>query len=363
MFFPDKTPRIEQVTLDDAMLIKSPIIELEITKGRKIDAKLVSVGIRQIRLNPNNPRIRHRSFSSREDDLEDALWHEEGTKNLFSEIRYSGGLSEKPIVDSNLFVIEGNRRIVCLRRLDDLAKNGELPDYPEASFEKVQALMLPADVNPKDLELLLARVHVSGKKEWSPLDQAEQIFDMVSKHSMPTREVANALSISPQRIAVMFEAFRATQTYGAMFPDDEGKWIHKFSYFFELYRRRQLRAWVSEEKNLATFMELISGEKPKLWLGSQVRDLMEIIADPIAYGMLLAHGYEKAIEAVKKKQSKNDPHTVALKQAADTLLDLIHEPGKLSKYPGTTKVLKDIQQKVDYILSTKTPHSARNSKQ
>src|SRR6266705_1674989 len=112
---------------------------------------------------------------------------------------------------------------------------------------------------------------------------------------MQAREVSNALSISPQRIAVMFEAFQATQAYGSMFPDEEGKWIHKFSYFYELFRRRQLRAWAKEGKNLAQFMELISGEKPKLWLGSQVRDLGVIIADKKAFGLLLSGGFERAV--------------------------------------------------------------------
>ena len=160
----------------------------------------------------------------------------------------------------------------------------------------------------------------------------------------------------------MFEAFQATQAYGSMFPDEEGKWIHKFSYFYELFRRRQLRAWAKEGKNLAQFMELISGEKPKLWLGSQVRDLTEIMASPKAFGLLLAHGYLKAIAAVKTKQSKSDRQTRTLQEASDTLLELIQEPGKLVKDPGATRVLQDIKQKVDYILSTKATQNLRASK-
>src|SRR6266704_6664785 len=133
MFSPDKIERGGSVTgLDqNEILAKAPIIELEVTKGRKIAARLVSVPIRRLRLSPNNPRVRRKSPSSDENEIEEWLWREEGTRNLYNEIRYSGGLSEKPIIDSNLLVIEGNRRIVCLRRLDDQVKNGELPNYPE----------------------------------------------------------------------------------------------------------------------------------------------------------------------------------------------------------------------------------------
>lgn len=330
---------------------KAPVVELEVTKGRKIPARLVTVPIRQLRLSPTNPRIRHKSPSSEESEIEEWLWREEGTRTLYNEIKYSGGLSEKPIIDSNLFVIEGNRRIVCLRRLDDQAKNGELPGYSEDMFEKVQSLMLPPEVHPKDVDLLVARVHVSGKSEWSPLNQAEQIFDMMSKHRMKASEVASALSISPQRISVMFEAFRATLEYSNLFPDEEGKWIHKFSYFYELFRRRQLRDWARERKNLAQFMELISGEKPKLWLGSQVRELGTIITDKEAFGLLLSGGFGRAFEAVKAKRYESDRYTKTLEDASEALLQLTREPPKLLKNPDKARVLRDIKERVDYILS------------
>ncbi len=354
MFFPDKLRKDDSATQslnEDEIISKAPIVELEVTKGRKIAAKLVSVPIRRLRLSPNNPRVRRKSPSSDENEIEEWLWREEGTRNLYNEIRYSGGLSEKPIIDSNLLVIEGNRRIACLRRLDDQAKNGELPDFSEDSFEKIQCLMLPADVDPKDADLLVARVHVSGKKEWSPLNQAEQIFDMMSKHDMQTSEVARALSISPQRIEVMFEAFQATLEFGNRYPDDEGKWVHKFSYFYELFRRRQLRDWAKDGKNLAQFMDLISGEAPKLWLGSQVRDMGEIIADKKAFDRLLTQGYNKAIEIVRAKRSKIDRYAKTLEEASAALLLLTREPLKLSKDPSKVKVLADIKQRVDYILS------------
>ncbi len=364
MFFPDKvqkegagTPVLDQ----NEILAKAPIIELEVTRGRKIAARLVTVPIRRLRLSPNNPRVRRKSPSSDENEIEEWLWREEGTRNLYNEIRYSGGLSEKPIIDSNLLIIEGNRRIACLRRLDDQAKNGELPDYSEDTFGKVQCLMLPAEVDPKDVDLLVARVHVSGKKEWSPLNQAEQIFDMMSKHNMPTSEVASALSISPQRIKVMFEAFRATLEYGNQYPDDEGKWVHKFSYFYELFRRRQLGEWAKDGKNLAQFMDLISGEKPKLWLGSQVRDLPVIIADKRAFDILLSGGFERALEAVTSKQSAIERYAKTLEEASEALLQLMREPLKLSKDPSKAKVLGDIKERVDYLLS-KNSAAMRNSK-
>ncbi len=353
MFFPDKVPRSDRlVELDEnEIMSKAPIVELEVTKGRKIPARLVTVPVQQLRLSPTNPRIRHKPPSNEEIEIEDWLWREEGTKSLYNEIKYSGGLSEKPIVDSNLNVVEGNRRIVCLRRLNDQAINGELPDFPEDAFGMVQCLMLPQNTDPKDADLLVARYHVSGKKEWVPLSQAEQIFDMVNKHNMPRTELATALSLSPQRIEIMFEAFKATLDYGNHFHDDEGKWIHKFSYFYELFRRPQLKAWARDGKNMVQFMELISGEKPRLSKGSQVRDLPTILADKKAFGFLLSDGYERAQEVAKARQSKIDRYSKTLEQASDVLLELTRNPEKLSKDPKKARVLGVIKERAEYLLS------------
>src|SRR5436309_15877096 len=126
MYFTDKIKEERNGTAakdENMILAESPIIEFEVTKGRKIAARLLTVPIRDLRLSPNNPRIRRKSPSLDDNEIEEVLWHEEGTRKLYSEIRYSGGLSEKPIIDSNFVVIEGNRRIACLRRLDDQLKN------------------------------------------------------------------------------------------------------------------------------------------------------------------------------------------------------------------------------------------------
>jgi hypothetical protein len=364
MFFPDKIQQANKrpVFDENEILSKAPIVELEVTKGRKIPARLVTVPVRQLRLSQDNPRIRHKPPSNEETEIEDWLWREEGTKSLYNEIKYSGGLSEKPIVDSNLNVVEGNRRIVCLRRLNDQASNGELPDYSEDSFKTVQCLMLPYDTDPKDVDLLVARVHVSGKKEWAPLSQAEQIFDMVNKHNMPRSEVAGALSLSPQRIGVMFDAFKATLDYGNQFHDDEGKWIHKFSYFYELFRRPQLKAWATNSKNMVQFMELISGEKPRLSTGSQVRELGTILADKKAFSLLLSDGFERAFEVMKAKQSKMDRYTKTLVEASEALLELTRDPTKLAKDPKKARVLGKIKDSVDYLLSKNLAHPHKKSK-
>ena len=141
------------------------------------------------------------------------------------------------------------------------------PGFPESAFESTQCLMLPDDVDSAEVALLIARFHVSGKKEWSPLSQAEQIFEMVTKRGMSMLEIGAALSVSAKKADVMLRAYQATLDYGRLHPDVEGKWIHKFSYFYELFRNEFLRHWADELGNLDTFFSFISGDRPRISAG------------------------------------------------------------------------------------------------
>ncbi len=353
MFFPDKLHQSEEPpTIDQSdITAKAPVVELEVTNGRKIQAKLITVSIRQIRLSPDNPRIKHKVEGRGEDEIEDLLWQEEGTRNLYNEIKYSGGLSDKPIVNSRLVAIEGNRRIACLRRLDDQVKNGELSDYDESAFETAQCLMLPPNVEPKDVELLLARVHVSGKKEWSPLSQAEQIFEMVNKHGMSVQEVAKALSLNPHSVEVMFEAYRATLEYGRLYPDEGLKWVHKFSYFYELFRSRRLSQWAKEETNQRLFMSLIVGKEPKITLGRQVRDLHSIIEDKQAFDVLLADGFDKAISCLSQKQQTMGSFAEKLIEASKVLQQMVENSAIARLDQKELAAVGDIRKKAELVLN------------
>src|SRR2546425_8134249 len=345
MYFPDKDNLHDATTAGIGpgdFLAEAPIVQLEVTNGRKLNARLVSVPVRLLRLNPNNPRVKHKAPDMVENEIEDWLWKTEGIRSLYNEIRYSGGLSEKPIIDSTFIVVEGNRRITCLRRLDDQSKNAELPQFAEDAFERVQCLMLPPDADPKDVDLLIARAHVSGKKEWSPLNQAEQVFEMVSRHGLSPKQVGEALSLSSFTVDTMLHAFEATVNYGKRYPDIERRWIHKFSYFYELFRSRRLSEWSKDKKNLRVFMKLLSGKNPKLYLGSQVRDLPEIVRDRRALDFLTTEGYDAAIAVVKERQAKMDQFTKKLIDVEFVLQHISKNPSKIQSNPESMKVLNSI---------------------
>jgi hypothetical protein len=171
---------------------------------------------------------------------------------------------------------------------------------------------------------------------------------MATKYGTPMKEIGSALSISPRKAEVMLRAFEATLEYGRTNTDIERKWIHKFSYFYELFRDKSLRSWASNPENLRTFSSLISGINPKLALGNQVRRLAVILMDPQAFSILQSEGFDKAYDRVNRRKSRNDPDGKLL-EAFETMVKISNGSIRLTR--KRIDVLLDIKLCVHQILS------------
>src|SRR2546426_3831008 len=177
-------------------------------------AEILDLPLKKLKLDPNNVRFHH--FANRLSDaqIEEEIWKESDTRDLFREILNSRGLSEPPIVDSSLVVMEGNRRLVCLRKLSERTHNGEYPQMPENTFDSVTCYVLPKDTSQKDIAILLGRLHVSGKKEWKALNQAAHIYELFNKHGASQADITNLMSMSKSTVGHMIKAFQLTTDYG-----------------------------------------------------------------------------------------------------------------------------------------------------
>jgi hypothetical protein len=74
-------------------------------------------------------------------------------------------------------------------------------------------------------------------------------------------------------------ASKATQIYGKRYPDDKN-YLHKFSFFAELYNNKILRAWVEEDPSrLDYFIDLVAKRKFSVTY-RDVRKFAKILATP-----------------------------------------------------------------------------------
>jgi len=255
-------------------------IRFNITEDKIITADILSIPLSKLKLDPKNVRFKHIEQLMTDQELEETIWKESGTKSLLKEIRYSQGLSEQPLVkkisDGTFVVKEGNRRTVCLRKLKEEIASRKEENIPIEKIDTVQCIVLPEDVDDPAIALYLARIHVSGKKPWSAANQGAHVYDLVRKFDYEWSEIAKSINVSKNTINQMVKAFDATMEYHEKYPDDE-RWLHRYSHFLELYKRRGLMEWADEPKNLQQFRQWVFDSK--IPMAIQVRKLEKIILE------------------------------------------------------------------------------------
>ena len=282
-------------------------MRFNISEDKIITADLISIPLSKLKLDPKNVRFKHIEELMTDQQLEETIWKESDTKSLLKEIRYSQGLSEQPLVkkisDSEYVVKEGNRRTVCLRKLKAEIASRKEENIPIEKIDAVQCIVLPEDVDDPAIALYLARIHVSGKKPWSAANQGAHVYDLVKKFSYDWSEIAKSINVSKNTINQMVKAYDATMEYHEKYPDQ--RWLHRYSHFLELYKRRGLKDWADEPKNLEQFRKWIfDGKIP---MAIQVRKLEKIILeDRNAYqamqnGATILEAEEKMKESKKAK--------------------------------------------------------------
>ncbi len=279
-------------------------IEMAVTGDKKLHAQIQKVPLRTLRLDPHNVRFRHQPSKNLTDsEIVDIIWKEPDTKDLYREIKASRGLMEAPIVNSDYVVMEGNRRIVCLRKLSEKAHNGEQPGVAAEYWDTVECNVLPRDTPAKDIALMLGRFHVSGKKDWRALNQAAHISELHNKHGLSYDDIHDYLSMSKPTVIKMIKAFDMTTEYGKQFTTDK-EWVSKFSYFYEMYKKPQLAEWLEKNGNSDRFMDWLG--KGKLLRGENVRELPKIIELPEALAALDSNGFEAAVKVLRKSDPAID---------------------------------------------------------
>jgi hypothetical protein len=297
LFFPDKfrgsseVPKSDTEDQTESKTHKNEgIVRLLINPKRPISARLAVRELNSLHLDLNNPRFRHIECFANESELEKAIWKEPSTKTLYREIEYSQGISNPLMVDANNIVREGNRRLVCLRRLRDKILNGE-SDVPLFRINEVQCIVLPSSTKEEDIAMHLTSEHVSGKKEWPTVNQAAHVYDLHNKYNLPFIEISRAIGRSESILRITEKAYKTTLAYHRRFPN-ESEWMSKYSYFYEAFKNRRLQRWISTPGNVERLMDWIqSGAISK---GSEVRKLPLLIGDTKFRGKNLTSQQEEA---------------------------------------------------------------------
>jgi len=290
-------------------------IQIQIAKDKTVLGELSFIPLSKLKLDPKNVRFKHLDRTLNDKEIEEWISAEGDTRSLLKEIRFSNGLSEKPFIqeisNGEFKIIEGNRRTVCLRKIKQEIESGKEKEIPLSKIDPQQCIVLPKDVSEKEFSIFLARIHVSGKKEWAALNQSAHVYDLIRKHQFEYEDVANAVSISKTKVTQMIKAYEATLKYREKYPDDD-LWLRRYSHFEELWKRKYLKEWASDPLNLDLFIKWVHNNQFPMAI--KVRKLDSIIQDGKDAYKAIKQGV-KIDEAVKILESQEKKRTITTKLA------------------------------------------------
>ncbi len=317
-------------------------IKLKITEDKSIELDILSIPLSKLKLDPNNVRFKHIDDPMIDEQIEEFIWRETDTKSTLREIKFSQGLSELPYVkkisDSEYLVIEGNRRLVCLRRLHDEISSRKEKNIPIEKIDPQQCYVFPENTDDATLAIFLARIHVSGKKDWPSMNKGIHVNDLINKYGYDWDQVIQATSIGRNTISQMLKAYETTKQYQKKYPDDES-WLHRYSHFLELYKRRNLKDWIDNPKYLEKFMQWVNnGQIP---MAIQVRKLDKIILEKDAYNAIQNGASVLEAEQIVKNSIKRKNLSDSTSENIDSRLEDFQDFMKNFPRGKMTEISKD----------------------
>lgn len=367
-----------------------------------LNLKREKVSLSQLYLDPNNPRFGAGRFVPDDRIAEDGVQSEAqrkieaiGIEDLLPKVRHYGFVPTDPIVvrrfgEDQYVVLEGNRRTATLKKLQKAYQAGETFD-PDllASIEAFEALVYEGD-NPNIVWLVQGLRHMSGIKEWRPLQQAafiskieEQVQSQYGGRGRPPGipTVARSAGVSvatASRLLKAYSAFiqaREDEDYGSTFADSE-KGIDKFSMFTEaVFRNDTLQTWMGwnntnrqfdNENNFKKFLSWItppeSGGQPRIVRALDARDILPGIVENSDLLRKFDNGTIDLAEAnYELSQRRNATREPNLNSIHDQLQELLNAVDSLpmpqivreGREEEFNKLLVTLKQSLDFQLQ---PH-------
>lgn len=267
--------------------------------GTQVEVTHEVVRIDQIRLNPDNPRIRFQIKHGKGDktlsptQLLELIREQPGYDPLQKAIRKAGGLYEPVIVRHDGLVIEGNTRTTVFKVLN-------AGSSADPRWKRIPIARLPKQVPEHAMAMLMASYHIAGKTVWRPYAQADQIYDLRHTHKRSITQIADEARMSEREVEQYLSAYE--YLLNEVLPhvvNGNGSEIleSKFSHALEFIKRKNLadiRDDPSVRKQLA---RLLIDDKIK---GAEVRELDKVLKNRKASKALKKDGFKAAKEVLTK---------------------------------------------------------------
>jgi len=290
---------VHNIKCEPFKYVKIPTTSMKRDQSQLIpEADLVDVSIDKLVLDSSNVRFKHLSGRPSVKKIEEIIRNESDTRDLCEQIITAGVVYEPLVIDHDYVVLEGNRRLVAIRILKNEIEDGKIDDFPMGKFDTVKCRKLPKDVTPQTTDLYLASIHVRGKKPWKLFNRAKHIYRLNRAHGMSYDLLASHLGMGKVTIQRSILIYKLVLDYSRRFPDDS-EWFHKYTYYEELFKRKDLTEFRNDQSNLDNFSKWIHDEK--FHDHRDVRKLYKVLNDKHAFNEFKQHNFASALKILESE--------------------------------------------------------------
>lgn len=179
----------------------------------------------------------------------------ENVRDLIDSFRKSGFLAVdqiqvKQLGNGKYLVIEGNRRVACLKYLQGKfdTESWDLGKLDPTIFQRVPVVYYQGADEAHHL-ILMGLKHISGNKKWPAINQAELVRDLHIKHKMTPEEICHSISIKRQEFNTVVSTLKLIDLYKEGNFSDQFK-SEMYSIFREIIRNAEIKAWLCWDDKL-----------------------------------------------------------------------------------------------------------------
>jgi hypothetical protein len=205
-------------------------------RGEEVEVKRGKIDHRKLKFYPENPRlyslVRPDEGEPDQEAIQDRLVKMDHVKELIQSIKENGGLMEPIYVHGETFeVLEGNSRLAAYRRLSE---------SDPLHWAEMKCVLLPASFERERIFAFLGQLHIVGKKDWAPFEQAGLLVpaDTSGRGSQSRR-------LPGRSICQASEVRNLVRTYEYMVNIGDTD-INKWSYYFEFVKSRKIASIIKK---------------------------------------------------------------------------------------------------------------------
>jgi hypothetical protein len=273
--------------------------------GKIVDAKVMPISIESLYFDEYNPRISMYRDSHIEplgieslsqDQIRFGLEASPSYNDLKNSIFDNSGAMTPiwvyEIKNNNFCVIEGNTRLAVYKDL-----NLEHPENP--NFKTINCYVLSQEIEENVKDFIRLTAHLHGQTPWDTYERAKYLFVLYNNKRYPLKDLVRRTKLKPKEIMEDIEAYQIMEKeFSKVFPRNDGRYVHKYSYFKEYAKNKKLQG-IMEEKKLSTkdFSKWVAEEK--LNEARDVRKLPDILNNNISRESFLTKDYDRALELLK----------------------------------------------------------------